>query len=609
MRLESDDLERHARVFAVLVATSLMTVLLLSACGGEGPDDAADLDGGARSGAAGSVDTAAPASTRFEEVASVVGVEFTHLSRTADPYVMPTVMGGGAAVFDADGDGRLDLYLVQAGSSLSGGADGANQLFLQTTAGQFEVASSFGAADTGYGMGTAVGDVDGDGDLDLFVSNYGPDALYLNNGNGTFSAQPRSGLDDQGWGTSTVFFDYDRDGDLDLWLVRYLDFDPQRECRIVGGRRDFCGPAQFQGVADRLYRNDGRGRFEDVSIDAGVTAAELRGLGVAVADWTGDGLLDVYVANDADPNNLWVNQGDGTFVDDALLLGVAFNRYGVGEAGMGVTTADADDDGDLDLFVSHLIEETNTLYENLGPIGFEDASAERGLAAPSLAYTGFGTAFVDIDNDSDLDLAVANGAVKSRPVVSATAPGFWSSYVEPDHLLEQRGDGQDAAWVEVSASAGGFGEPLRVSRALVPFDLDGDGDQDLLLTAIEGRAHLWRNQLDSAAKSVLFELRDASSPAPYVGARITLQLAGRSVTRVVMPSAGYLSSYVGSIHFGLGSAGGTGLRGIESVKVLWPDGGRESFSKETLVRDSASETADVPSTLEPVILERGKGKP
>jgi hypothetical protein len=514
--------------------------------------------------------TAATAPAMFAEVTAEVALRFTTSSGAQGGYHMPEVMGGGAALFDYDGDGDLDLYLVAGGERVP--IDGAplqsfNRLFRRETDGSFyDVTAAAGVGDHGYGMGCAVGDIDNDHDLDLYVTNWGPDALYRNEGSGRFTdITRRSGELGPAWSASAAFFDYDRDGWLDLYVTRYVAFDPERECADESGRREYCGPTAFPGVSDLLYRNLGDGRFEDVSRSAGITTVEDAGLGVVTADFDDDGWPDVYVANDADPNNLWINQRDGTFVDQAVVLGAAYNLHGLSEAGMGVVTGDADDDGDLDLFVTHLIRETNTLYRNQGAAGFEDATAAVGLGSASLDFTGFGTAFFDYDNDGDLDLAAVNGGVKRRSRPLLPVPGaFWNDYAEPKLLWENR----DGRFIDVCTQAGPFCATIEVSRALIAADFDEDGGVDLLVTNLDAPARVYRNQRPAGDWiEIRAEHRDLEREA--LGSRITCDAGGRRRVRYVLPEGGYLSASHARARFGLAEADEA------ACEIRWPDGTRE----------------------------------
>ena len=541
----------------------------LVACGG-GADEPSSPPSGDSTERAGelAVEVAVP---RFEDVTAASGLEVSHATGAAGTYPMPAVMGGGVCSFDAEGDGDLDLFFV-GGRPGAGGSE--HQLFLQEEPWRFvDVSEGSGLAGSGWGMGCAVADVDLDGDADLFVTTEGSDALFLNEtrdgSRPTFRDSSRAfGLVQGGWSASASFADFDRDGYPDLYVTRYVDFDPKREC-AEGGRADFCGPARFDGLPDLLYMNRAGRSFEEVSASAGISLLRYRGLGVKVADFDDDGWLDLYVANDSDPNQLWRNAGDGTFTDEALFVGLAFNRFGVGEAGMGVALGDSDSDGDLDVFVSHLVEETNTLYENRGEAGFEDITSTSGLGLPSVGLTGFGTAFLDVDADGDLDLALANGAVKRRvEVLSERADWFFREYAEPNLLFVNDGAGH---FVDVSARSGSFGEELEVSRGLLPVDLDEDGDLDLVLTNLEGPARLYRNDSENMGSWLSAKVLTAEG-SPAVGAKVTVHAGDRSWVHVLSEPGGYLSGGEARLYVGLGSA-----QAVDSIEVRWPDGTRESF--------------------------------
>ena len=476
-------------------------------------------------------------------------------------------MGGGAAVFDADGDGDLDLYFIAP-------EPGGSRFYRQQDDGGFSNATA-AAGLAGDGMGAAAADLDNDGDVDLYITRVGPDRLMLNNGNGVFA--DRSGgwsAATPGWSSSAALLDYDGDGYLDVYVARYVAFDPERVCSQHGGRRDFCGPTEFEGMSDVLLRNlAGRG-FEDVSAAAGITAVTDAGLGVVAADFDHDGQVDIYVANDADPNNLWIHQGDGRFVDDGVLQGSAYNRWGNSEAGMGIATGDADLDLDVDLFVTHLITETNTYYRNLLLPGFEDATIETDLGAASLDLTGFGTAFFDADNDGDLDLAVANGAVKRRPSALAP-PGLWSDYVEPNLFLVNQGGrfhkaSSEPPWTE-----------LGLSRALVPADLDRDGDLDLVIANLDGPPQILRNltidpgtPADHAATANWLQIRviDPRLGREATGARVVVRTPNGPRLLHAQPAGSYLSAAPSTAHVGLGASAV-----VQGFDVVWPDGLTERF--------------------------------
>ena len=323
-----------------------------------------------------------------------------HAQRRGDrPVLRARSDGSRRGLIDYDNDGDLDVYLLQ-NQSLDPARPATpglthrlfrNELVERKALAFTDVTAGSGLGGTSYGMGVATGDYDNDGDTDLYVTALGPNTLYRNNGNGTFSdVTTAAGVDDPRWSTAATFVDYDRDGDLDLFVANYLDFSvtANKQCFDPAGTRDYCGPRSYRPVPDRLFRNDGSGRFTDVSETAGITKADGAGLGVSTGDYNGDGWLDLYVANDATPNQLWTNQKDGTFVDEGPLAGVALNAAGNPEGSMGVASGDYDRDGDEDLFVTNIIAETFALYTNDGHAGFDDTRVAAGVAQPTAAFTG-----------------------------------------------------------------------------------------------------------------------------------------------------------------------------------------------------------------------------
>jgi hypothetical protein len=496
---------------------------------------------------------------------------FAYRSHPSGGYHLPGIMGGGAAVFDADGDGDLDIYFVN-GSDGTAESDLRNRLFLQRPDGRFEDATErSNLGDRGYGMGRAIADIDNDGDVDIYVANYGPDRLFRNDGNGTYTdVTAEAGIANSVWAASVAFLDFDRDGWLDIYVANYLDYDETHVCHDDVGRPDYCGPGIFPGLVDRLYRNHGDGTFIDVTEAAGVAMTAYAGLGVVCADFDDDGWIDVYVANDRDPNLLWRNSGDGTFTEDAIILGAAYNTHGLEEAGMGVAAGDPDDDGDLDLFVTHFTKESNTYYRNDGGVAFEDVSAGVGLGAISLPFTGWGTAFFDADLDGDLDLAVANGAVQRRVPPLRDDLGFWSDYAEPNMLFRNEGRGRFA--LMSFDAAGAFGVHVEISRGLIPADIDADGDLDLLVTNIEGPARLYRNESDTASW-VAINIYDHDLGREALGAKVAIRTESRSFVRHAIPPGGYLTVAPSTIHLGI-PEGET----VTEVDVRWPDGTEERFA-------------------------------
>lgn len=521
----------------------------------------------------------------FREVAAATGLDFQHFTGSTGQYFLPEVMGAGVALFDYDGDGDLDVYLLQ-GTMLdpSKGVDQArfppperhwpgNRLFRNelVPGGELrfrDVTEEAGVGFQGYGMGAAVGDYDGDGDLDLYVTNFGPNVLYRNNGDGTFSDVTRNaGVDDPRWSSSAAFVDYDRDGDLDLYFANYIDFTitNNKECFDPTGARDYCTPTTYRPAPSRLFRNEGGGKFVDVSAAAGLGAAFGNGLGVVCADFDNDGWVDFYVANDGTANQLWRNKGNGTFEDSALLAGAAYDADGHAEAGMGVTAADFDGDGDEDLFLTHLAQETNTLYVNNGRGEFRDDTERFGLGAVSMRYTGFGMEWFDYDNDGWLDLFIANGAV----TIVESLRGEPYPFHQKNLLL--RG-GAGGRYEDVSAQAGAALELSEVSRAVAFGDIDNDGDIDIVMTNNNGPVRLLRNELGSARPVLRVRLRASTGNREAIGARLALLRQGkRPVWRRAHRDGSYLSSNDIRVLFAVEN------ETVEGIGVIWPGGGQERF--------------------------------
>ena len=458
----------------------------------------------------------------FTEITESSGIAFRHDPLEEGKYLLPEITGSGAALVDYDGDGDLDIYLVQSGGR-------GNKLFRQDAKGAFtDVTSEAGVGDTGYGMGVAVGDFDNDGDVDFYVTNDGPDVLYRNLGNGRFEDATRElGITGDAWSASATFCDQDGDGFLDLYVTQYVSYDAQKACTHSDGSADYCSPQVFPAASDKLYRNEGGRRFTDISGPSGIRGMRAPGLGVLCADLNDDGRLDFYVANDGEANQLWLNEGGGRFFDEALLLGVALDPAGQPEAGMGITAGDVDADGDLDLFVTHVINQTNTLYINDGELGYEDRTTASGLAASSLAMTGFGTGFFDFNHDGELDLAIANGRVQRHPPLpGASLSAYWNVYAEPNQLLVNDGA---IRFRDVTSAAGDFGAPVEVSRALVFGDIDEDGDLDLLVTNTASRVRLYRNDASKVGGWLLVRAfdperkRDAHSAPRKPGLWLSLE--------------------------------------------------------------------------------------
>jgi hypothetical protein len=512
----------------------------------------------------------------FRDVTAEVGLDFHHEAGSTGRYFMPQIMGSGAAMLDFDNDGRFGLYFVQNGGPNS---SARNRLYRQRSDGRFEDVSTGSGLDiAGYGMGVAVGDFDNDGWVDVYVSQYGGGRLFRNRGNGTFEdVTHTAGVEQPCWGTSCCFVDYDRDGWLDLVVVNYVDYDLTQSCGPASGQDDYCHPSTFPGTAIRLFHNRGRdaqGRwrgFEDVTQAAGV-AKRGPGLGVICADFNGDGWPDIFVANDAQPNCLWINRHNGTFVDEAMGRGVAVNALGQAQSNMGVTLGDIDGDGRLDLFITHLTEETHTLWQQTSSGLFQDRTSLAGLTKPQWRGTGFGTILADFDLDGAPDIAVANGRVsrtRGQPALGDGLTPYWARYAERNQLFLNDGKGH---FQDISRGNQAFCGTWAVSRGLVWGDFDGDGRLDLVTTAVAGPARFYRNVAKPRGHWLMVRAIDAALRRDAYGAVVAVQAGPRRWVGLINPGQSYLSSGDPRAHFGLGS-----VSQVDQVRIDWPDGDSEVF--------------------------------
>ncbi len=535
----------------------------------------------------------------FRETATHRGLDFRHFNGMTGELYMAEVMGSGGALLDYDNDGDLDVFLIQ-GAILGPGktlADAlvppqhaslplANRLYRNDlTVGpagpvlQFtDVTAVSGETGSGYGMGAAAGDYDNDGWVDLYLTCLGHNRLLHNQGDRTFRDMTASaGVDDPRWSVPATFFDFDRDGWLDLFVGNYVafPFDRMPRCADPSGAPDYCGTSNFAPEPDRLLHNRGDGTFVDVTQKAGLTAGFGPALGVVAADFNDDGWPDLYVANDATPNNLWLNRGNGTFSDEALLAGCAVNAAGQPEASMGVDAGDYDRDGDLDLFMTHLVVETNTLYQNEGRGMFSDRTTASGLGPPSRLFTSFGTGWLDYDNDGWLDLVVVSGAVNKIPELVRQGDAF--PLHQTKQLFRNLGDGRFA---DVTAAAGPAFQLSEVSRGALFGDLDNDGDQDVVVVNNNGPARLLENQIGSHRPWLGVRLVQGAPPRDAVGAKAALLENGRPVAWLrVRTDGSYAAAHDPRLLFALGTGrdrdkdkdSGLGLQ------VFWPDGTSEVF--------------------------------
>ncbi len=515
---------------------------------------------------------------RFQRVDRAWGIDFRHHDGASGRYYMVETYGGGVVIFDYDGDGDQDLFLVDGGrlpgyegeapreagprSRLfrnDGGKDGGTS-FADVTAKALPVVD-------GYSSGGAAGDVDGDGDLDLYVTAFGPNRLFVNRGDGTFSERgAEAGVDDPLWGSSAAFADVDRDGDLDLYVANYVDFSVDHNVACGDPRRKlkgYCGPDVYNGQPDRFYRGAGDGTFEEVAEQAGFGTARGAGLALSFADVDGDGWVDLYVANDLMPNSFFANLGaravgQVTFEDLSLISGTALGPRGLPEAGMGVAIGDFDGDLLLDVAVTNYEGETNALYRNRGAGVFSDQRFVSGLAEPTLRRLSFGVVAADFDHDADLDLAVANGHVRENAAEFNPS----SAYQQPNQVFENLGGGR---FREVADPGFTF---IGASRGLAAGDLDGDGDLDLVVTNVGDQVEVYGNLASPAVGSWLqVDLRRATGNRFAVGARIEVEAGGRRQVREVGAGSSYMSQSALSVHFGLGTS-----KRADRLTVRWPEG-------------------------------------
>ncbi len=507
----------------------------------------------------------------FTDVTETAGISFQHETGKTGRFYYPEVMGAGCAFFDYNGDGLLDIYFVN-GNLLSPGVpspDIRNALYRNGGDGTFtDATSDAGVGDSSYGQGCCAADYDGDGDCDLYVSNYGPNVLYQNSGDGTFTA--RGGVTaDRGWGQACTFFDADGDGDLDLYLQNYLEYSIDKHQNwyvMIRGERmlDYCSPSGYRGQQDRLYRNKGDGSFEDITKASGILQPRGTGMGLLCADLDGDGDQDIAVSNDSRPNFYFQNNGEGVFTECALLHGFACNRQGGTEAFMGIAAGDYDGNMTLDLVIPCLRTEGFSLFHNTGTM-FDDVSIETGLDSATTSVTGFAPVFLDYDSDGDLDLFFTTGEVRMgrTPVTSSTS--FEDRYAMKDLLLENR----NGRFVDISHHAGAPFQKAAISRACSAGDFDNDGDTDLVITAMHGKARLLRNDT-KGGNWIGVALAGKPPNRDAVGAKLYLTSAAGTQFREITGAGSYLGQHDFRQLFGLGASNPK-----ISLRIIWP-GGKET---------------------------------
>jgi len=502
----------------------------------------------------------------FVERAAEVGLDFVHHHGGAGRKLLVETNSAGVAILDYDGDGVLDLIFAQGAAlpGFRGEADFRDRLYRNEGGLRFaDVTDEAGASEEGYTYHIAAPDVDGDGDPDLYFSNYAENHFRRNDGGRFEDASAEWGANSTRWSAAAAFGDFDRDGDLDLYVANYCDYPLQHPgCGpIARGEewRSYCAPDEFPGAMDQLYQND-EGHYVDVSAASGIEPADGSALGVVCSDLDDDGDLDIFVANDGRPNFLWSNAGGLRFVDRAWEACVAVGGHGVSEACMGTDVADVDRDGDFDLIVTNLAVETNTLYANRGNAVFSDKSTSSGIALPSKRWVGFGCEFLDIDNDTDVDVLVANGHVIDN--ISMFEPS--QTYRQPPQVYVNDGAGR---FKERGREYGTYFSGQYVGRGLAVGDLDDDGDLDVVIAHNNAAAVLLENRKGNEKAWVGFELRGKAPNTGAIGAKLTVVSAGVTQIEEVRGTSSYAAFHDLRLHFGLGDQ----IR-VDSVTIRWPTG-------------------------------------
>ena len=507
---------------------------------------------------------------QFVDVTQEAGIHWKHVDgRSGQKYFMET-LGSGAAFFDYDADGDPDLYFVN-GAPLPGYVSQeipTNCLYRNNGDGTFtDVTEKAGVGDTGYGHGCAVGDYNNDGQLDLYVTNYGTNRLYRNNGDSTFTEVAESaGVTEPRWSTSCAFADYDRDGNLDLYIVNYIVFDINENpwCGLKEkGIRAYCEPDNFIAQSDTLYRNNGDGTFTDVTKTAGIYNTTGKGLGVVWADYNNDGAADIYVANDSTENLFYRNNGDGTFEEVGFMVGVALSENGAAENGMGTTFGDWNNDGWFDLTVTNYAQQTNTLYHNDADGFFTDATTTTKTAQRTYPYLGWATAFIDYDNDGYQDLFVANGHLHEN----LAELGQEGTYGQRNLLFRNNSNG---TFTEISETLGPGMKLTDVSRGATFADYDLDGDIDIVVTNSNTAPRLLRNDGGNRKNWLQIRLTATNGSTDAIGARVKITTGKLTQTREVRSGDGYLSQQDITLHFGIGDS-----EQVDSIEVQWQTGAKQ----------------------------------
>jgi len=518
----------------------------------------------------------------FSEQAQTTGLDFVHVNGMSGQRFIAEIMGPGVALFDYDNDGDLDVYAVQGQPlrrSPEQRAESQDRLFRNDLEVRPDGSRSLRFTDVtaqarlvprSYGMGVAAGDFNNDGWTDLYLSRFGADALLKNNGDGTFTdVFAKAGLVDPGWTVAVSFLDFDRDGWLDLFVSSYVQYSTMSDitCVAPSGARDYCSPQSYPPARGKLFRNKRDGTFHDVTVTSGIAREHGPALGTLAFDANGDGWIDVYVANDGADNQLWMNRRNGTFENTAVVAGVAVNGQGTAEGSMGVDAGDFDNDGDEDLVIANLTGEGSTLYANDGTGSFEDVAAATGLRIQTVAYTGFGTAWFDADNDGWLDILTVNGAVRTIPALATAGDQF------PLHQRKQLLRNTGNSRFEDATVAGGAAFAVsEVGRGAAFGDIDNDGDVDVVVANNNGRMRLLMNN-QTAGNHWLGVRAVGASGRDMLGAMVGVVLSDGSVRwRRVRADGSYGSANDPRVVFGLGASGQPAR-----IQVRWPSGRKDEW--------------------------------
>jgi hypothetical protein len=510
-------------------------------------------------------------SVQFVNIASEAKIAFKHENGATPQKYMPETMAGGSLFLDYNSDGWPDIFFVNGGSFVDKqkAAAARHRLYRNNKDGTFtDMTSASGIEVSGFGVGACSADYDNDGWADLYVTAVGGNKLYHNNGNGTFTdVTEKAGVASKLWSSSCAFGDIDNDGNVDLYVTNYVDFsvNNNKYCVFSGDTRVYCHPNVYNGEPDLLFRNNGNGTFTDVSRAAGIERPDGKGLGVVFGDVDSDGWTDIYVANDSTPNFLFHNKGKGIFEEVGLRAGVAVGIDGQPLAGMGTDMGDVNGDGLLDIFVTNLDRQTHNLYRNLGKGLFADITFESGVGEATLPFVGFGAVFLDYDNDTDLDLAIANGDVIDNVSVFRDS----TSYEQRNLLLQNDGTGK---FRDVGPASGPGFAIKKPSRSLSVADIDNDGDLDLLVGNVGQTPDLLRNDGGNKANSLLIKTVGSKSNRDGIGALLKLTVGGKVLVRDVKAGSSYLSQNDMRVHFGMGNAARA-----DRLEIRWPSGAVDSL--------------------------------